>query len=254
MSSGENREWMKEFLELLNRLRGADPHDIEARFLDHCCSHRHGSRSQLFQDLFVLFALDGLEGGYFVEFGACDGVMLSNTLMLEREKGWTGILAEPGRSWHRELAQNRTCAIDYRCVYSDSKAQVSFRETAIPEISSLEEFAHRDRIAQARRDGEVYMVETVSLNDLLHDHGAPPHINYMSVDTEGSELRILERFDFARYAVDVWTIEHNFSADRENIRDLMARNGYVNVFPRLSSVDDWYVRPGVWEQLFRPAR
>ena len=41
------------------------------------------SKSQLRQDLFVLVELDFLQGGYFVEFGATDGVDLSHTHLLE---------------------------------------------------------------------------------------------------------------------------------------------------------------------------
>src|ERR1017187_1984592 len=51
------------------------------------------SKSQLRQDLMVLSELDFKRGGYFVEFGATNGVTLSNTYLLEKEYGWTGILA-----------------------------------------------------------------------------------------------------------------------------------------------------------------
>ncbi len=73
--------------------------------------------SQLKQDLFVLSATDFKTGGYFVEFGATDGVTLSNSLMLERCYGWRGILAEPAKCWQAALRQNRTVAIDDRCVW-----------------------------------------------------------------------------------------------------------------------------------------
>lgn len=55
------------------------------------------SRSQLRQDLFVLTELNFKQNGYFVEFGATNGVDLSNTYLLEKEFNWSGILAEPAR-------------------------------------------------------------------------------------------------------------------------------------------------------------
>jgi hypothetical protein len=51
------------------------------------------SRAQLGQDLFVLSELNLKRNGFFVEFGATNGVDLSNTALLEREFGWNGILA-----------------------------------------------------------------------------------------------------------------------------------------------------------------
>ena len=53
--------------------------------------------SQLRQDLFVLNELDFKENGYFVEFGATDGIKLSNSYLLEKSFNWNGILAEPAR-------------------------------------------------------------------------------------------------------------------------------------------------------------
>ena len=61
------------------------------------------SKSQLGQDIFALFEVGFKEGGYFVEFGATNGVSLSNTYVLEKEFAWGGILAEPAMRWHRDI-------------------------------------------------------------------------------------------------------------------------------------------------------
>ncbi|NKB76872.1 MAG: hypothetical protein GKR96_07435 [Gammaproteobacteria bacterium] len=58
------------------------------------------SKSQLRQGLFALSELSFKQGGFFVEFGATNGVGLSNTHLLETKFGWKGILAEPAKLWH----------------------------------------------------------------------------------------------------------------------------------------------------------
>src|ERR1700728_2790728 len=78
------------------------------------------SRSQFKQEVFAFAMAKGKRNGYFVEFGACDGLHLSNTLVLEKMFGWQGILSGPARAWHAGLKANRSAIIDLRCVFSES--------------------------------------------------------------------------------------------------------------------------------------
>lgn len=199
------------------------------------------SRSQLRQDLFVLGSLGFPRGGFFVEFGATDGVGLSNSYLLETEFGWSGIVAEPARGWSKALRENRLCAVDTRCVWSESGKKLSFNETNVGELSTVDIFSGADAHAEDRKGGRFYEVETVSLLDLLVQHSAPDIIDYLSVDTEGSELEILDSFDFSRYSFRVITVEHNFTSQRSKIKKLLERNGYRRVHEEVSQFDDWYV-------------
>jgi hypothetical protein len=84
-------------------------------------------------------------------------------------------------------------------------------------------------------------VQTVSLEDLLQEHQVPPKNDYLSIDTEGSEFEILSHFDFAKYEISVITCEHNFTASREKLFDLLTSHGFVRTMQAISNVDDWYV-------------
>jgi hypothetical protein len=66
------------------------PADMAAAFAAFCLRHYERSNAQLFQDLLVLFLLSEKRGGYFVEFGATNGISLSNTKLLEQDYGWRG--------------------------------------------------------------------------------------------------------------------------------------------------------------------
>jgi FkbM family methyltransferase len=199
------------------------------------------SPAQLGQDIFVLRETGFKRGGYFVEFGAADGVYLSNTWLLEAEYGWTGILAEPARVWHGGLRANRSAKIDTDCVFASSGHQVEFNMTDIPELSTIAAFSSSDGHANFRNSGTVYLVPTVSLEDLLKRHGAPRAIDYLSIDTEGSEFSILEGFPFAEWPIKVITVEHNYTPARNQIAGLLHGSGYKRKFEGLSQWDDWYV-------------
>jgi FkbM family methyltransferase len=215
-------------------------------FLAHCLQRFQHSSAQMPQDLYVTFKLGEQGGRFFVEFGAADGIVLSNTYGLEKELGWTGILAEPLPMWHAGLRANRSSKIDFRCVWTKSGEKLEFLAgNRYPELSSLAAYAEGDLHAAARQvDAEILLVDTVSLNDLLREHGAPQCIDYLSVDTEGSEFDILNAFDFDKFRVRVITVEHNFKPEvKEAIWCLLQAKGFVREFEFFSKADDWYFHP-----------
>lgn len=202
------------------------------------------SKSQFRQDLFALLELRFKRGGFFVEFGAADGIAGSNTWLLEKEFGWSGILAEPARVWHEGLSLNRHCSIERRCVWARSGETLAFNEVDNAQLSTIDLVSPSDDHAEARRQHSRYDVETISLGEMLENHRAPGTIHYLSVDTEGSEYEILSHFDFSKYEFRVITVEHNYMPVRDSLRALLRSKGYIQKFPQLSLVDDWFVQGG----------
>lgn len=200
------------------------------------------SKSQIGQDLFALVNNNFKSSGYFVEFGATDGLGLSNTYLLEKEFHWSGILAEPAKIWHESLRKNRNCNISDLCVWNKSGAELIFTEvTDETELSTISNFEHSDSHGFSRGNTNKYSVKTVTLQDLLDKFDAPKIIDFLSIDTEGSEFEILEKFDFNSYSFNVICVEHNFTEIREKIYALLTANGYVRTLENVSAWDDWYL-------------
>jgi FkbM family methyltransferase len=201
------------------------------------------SQSQLRQDLFVLSEVNFKQRGYFVEFGATNGIDLSNTYLLETEFAWSGILAEPAKVWQKKLQANRpNASLESLCVWKDSNSTLAFNETDYPELSTIESFSDKDVHKNIRQAGKKYEVQTISLYDLLIKHRAPKYIDYLSIDTEGSEYEILEDFDFSKFNFAIITVEHNYTSQRELIFTLLTRHGYKRKYENISEFDDWYVK------------
>jgi FkbM family methyltransferase len=180
--------------------------------------------------------------GIFIEFGACDGINISNTYYLEKYMDWTGILLEPAKSWHNEIKINRpNCIIDFRCVSNKSGDQVDFYENKEPTLSSQNNnFSSKNS----------YKVKTISLNDvvveyaekLLKKSNEVNSIDFISIDTEGSEYEILKNFDFNKYAPKIIIVEHNFDPIKsKQLKELMESHNYQNVFPDLTAYDYFFV-------------
>jgi FkbM family methyltransferase len=200
------------------------------------------SEAQLQQDVVALIVSNFKRGGYFVEFGAAHPQELSNTYMLETSFGWSGLLAEPSRHWHESLVTHRKAHLDRHCVWSRSGDRIAFSQTDIAELSTASHFMDSDAHAQLRRESFVeYVVETISLNDLLDAWNAPENIDYMSIDTEGSEWEILSHYDFSQRSIAFLTVEHNWNASRSAIKELLEGEGYRHILPEVSAWDDWFV-------------
>ena len=162
--------------------------------------------------------------------------------MLERQFKWHGILAEPAKCWHGALRANRNCKIDTRCVWNNTGENLTFSEANDPVLSTVNCLQIEDFNSHFRQDSKEYQVETVSINDLLSTHQAPKEIDFLSVDTEGSEFLILKALDFSRFHPKIITVEHNYTSNREEIRLLLTVMGYVRVFDVFTQWDDWYVK------------
>lgn len=219
--------------------------------LEKMIDHVENSKSQVNQDVFVLNTLDYKKGGFFVEFGAADGLSDSNTFLLEKKFNWEGILAEPARQWHEALNDNRRCNISTKCVWKISGEKLLFNEIVETGFSTIDVFSSEDHHFDARKNGCKYYVESISLHDLLESFNAPKEIDYLSIDTEGSEFDILSRFDFSKWNIKIITVEHNFTKSRNALFKLLNANGYERVLMHFSEFDDWYVKSELVEEIHK---
>lgn len=227
--------WNDPFLDLLK-------HPVELRDLV------PSSKAQVRQDLFVISELDFKHNGFFIEIGAQDGISGSNTYMLEKLFGWEGIIVEPSRTYENVLTKNRKCKIENSAIWSSSGVRFQFADLGHSGLSSLKSLMGEGIHGKTRSEShfEEYEVQTLSLKDLLIKHKAPKVIDYLSIDTEGSEFEIISDFDFGSYLIKIITIEHNYEeSQREKIKQKLSSAGYVLKYSQISHQDDWYVRKDI---------
>lgn len=201
--------------------------------------------SQYGQDRVVLELLGGKRDGFFLDSGAADGVRASNTELLEKEFGWTGICVEPDRQLFAMLRSNRACACVNCCLYR-CDGKVDYLEGGF-NGGILDEYDPRFLSELKQRWGRpadfrppTVTKEARTIRSVLAEHGAPRVIDYWSLDTEGSELTLLRSFPFDDYAFRVLTVEHNrLPSVQEEIRLFLEGRGYQRV--ATIEIDDVYV-------------
>lgn len=193
------------------------------------------STSQLGQDLWVIDTLDYKNNGFFIDIGALDGVTHSNTFLLENKYDWNGICIEANPFVLHMLTSNRNCMCVNALLYSKENILKEFHcgnelsfmanKNRNIDINTFKEYLHTKNV-----DYHKIVMKTSTISKILDIYNAPYVIDYISCDTEGSELEILKVFPFDEYHVNTITIEHNSAhigtTYQNEIREFLEKNNF----------------------------
>jgi len=195
------------------------------------------SYSQLGQDVEVL---KKYAKGYYVEIGASDGIELSNTYLLEKN-GWEGICIEPIPAKYEKLVNNRKAKCYNKAVYHTSDLEVIFSiANRCDLLSGIRDYIGKYNRKVVFSEHTNILVQTKTLNDILDDAGAPRFIEYLSLDTEGSEFEILKSVDHSKYTFGIIDVEHNYEQPKRfDIMYYLLAHGYI--LEKENHWDDRYI-------------
>jgi FkbM family methyltransferase len=179
--------------------------------------------------------------GTCVEVGAYDGVSLSNTMMFEK-LGWDCLCIEPIPESFQKCQQVRKRALNVAIGTQDQTTQtfsvftlMGNNKCAIsglePDARLIQSHAH---MIQQKHDIEV---SVRSLTAVLDEAKFPTTIDFISIDTENTEIDVLKSLDMNKYLVRVFIIENNFNEPQ--IEEYLKPFGYTKIH-RLA-VNDFYV-------------
>nr|XP_022294520.1 uncharacterized protein LOC111104719 [Crassostrea virginica]XP_022294521.1 uncharacterized protein LOC111104719 [Crassostrea virginica] len=164
--------------------------------------------AQVKQDEVVYDILLQKKTGFFVDIGAHDGQFLSNTLWLERQHNWTGLLIEANPELCEKIDKLKRHVWRLCACLSKSQNNVTFiKGNAVGGI--LDHIDHH-HIKMLDPKNKV-VVPCFNMEQVLNEIGAH-HIDFYSLDVEGAEMAILETLRNGlregAFTVDVWSIEY----------------------------------------------
>jgi len=207
-------------------------------------AHKHSlMTSQAGQDFWVFGeAFNEQTHGFFVDIGAHDGISISNTYILELKYRWSGICIEANPITFKELKNNRRAANLNVCldraegevtfVLGDVMGGIVDQDTDNNDIDAITE--------------NVVKLRTTSLNRVFEERCVPSIVDYLSIDVEGAEERILAEFDFHKYTFRCITIER----PTELLRSIFKDNGYI-LIKEIPALDSFYVHQDFLEEYKR---
>ena len=220
----------KELFSLIDIEKFKSPNQkiIKENFISYIFMNKEKSKSQIFQDLFVDFILRKKKG-IFCEIGAADGYNLSNTYYLEKNLSWRGVLCEPSLHWRKKLKKNRNkCKLVFDAIDANCGTKIFYESNS----SFLSGFKNKTK--------KHYYVKTIDLNTLFKKNRIKK-IDYLSIDTEGSEYDIISNLNFSTYRPKVITIEHNYTKNKNKIHKFLLEKNYKLLFPYFSRFDSFFV-------------
>jgi len=189
--------------------------------------------SQAGQDLWIYGeAFNEQKNGFFVDIGAHDGINLSNTYVLESRYQWKGVCLEANPRTFKKLKLNRKVICDNSCIDS-TEGEVEFLLDGSRGGILIND---KDQSSVRERKDSVIRLKTISLEILFEKHAVPEIIDYLSMDVEGAEERLLADFDFESYMFRTMTIER----PSRNLKSILKRNDYL-LIKEIPNFDCFYI-------------
>ena len=165
-------------------------------------------------------------GGFFVECGADTGAKKSNTFILEQFYKWSGICIEPNPVYFKKLQRARSCICLDDCV-DGKEGEVEFlcyKTTGgiVAQDTDNDTKTASKKLHRCDRSSKIVRMKTKTLGQLLKECSAPNIIDFLVLDVEGAETRIMESVPFDEYRFLTMVIERSTS----KLKNYFLRNGY----------------------------
>ena len=202
---------------------------------------RKKTLSQTGQDFWVFGEVfNEMKGGFFLEVGSADGITFSNTFLLEKRHGWKGICIEANPLSFKDLRRVRTAKCVNVCLDS-SEGEVEFIQRDV--LGGIVGHDTDNKYGMIGSDANIIKLRTKTLASVLEDEDAPRTIDYVSIDVEGAEERILSSFAFSEYTFKCMTIER----PTPRLRNILTHNGYT-VVKEIPNHDVFYIHKSFFDE------
>ena len=186
--------------------------------------------------------------GVCIEVGAANGVKGSNTFYFEK-KGWKTLCIEPNPKYKEEIEKYRKLVRYFACGSESKETEMTIFEVGEKNImSSLSSISPDERLVNDHiniiNNKYKINVQQLTLNQILENEVTNTefekikYFDFISIDTEGTEIEVLKGIDFNKYQIKLLVVENNYNDN--TIESYLESFGYYK--DRRYKINDFYLK------------
>tara|TARA_Y100000741_G_C18258443_1_gene559782 strand:- start:3039 stop:3821 length:783 start_codon:yes stop_codon:yes gene_type:complete len=203
--------------------------------------------SQQGEDLLIYrnFINTHVKDGVFLELGACDGLLYSNTLFFEKYLGFKGILIEPVKEFYDKLIKNRPNNSCYNNAISLHKTDIDILVNGA--VSGIKQHMENSFIESWHKKNIIRKIKTNTLSNIFIEKNIN-YIDFFSLDVEGGELDVLNTINWDNISIFLICIEldnHN-QEKNEKCRQILLDNGFI--FKVKMCINEFWINPNYFRK------
>jgi FkbM family methyltransferase len=188
-----------------------------------------GSYSQYLEDIFIESIFRNKETGSYIDIGANDPAVLSNTKRFY-DRGWSGVNVEPDVALYKKICAARPLDVNLNVGIGKQADNLTFYELS---PNTLSTFNKKAALHSVKREGARIISETlvkvISLADLFSSTMVGRQVDFLSLDAEGYEREILSSNDWDRHRPTAIIVELN--QDKQGtVLQFLKNQGYVLIY------------------------
>ena len=156
-------------------------------------------------DLIIDYIFKNKKDGFYLDVGAQHPVSNNNTYLLFK-KGWSGINIDLDKKNINlfKIARPKDLNLNYAISDSEKEVDLFFYHESSP-INTLSENVSNFQKAEVKK---IKKIQTKILDNVLDELNLKHHIDYMNIDVEGHEDKVLKGFNIKKYKPSVISIEY----------------------------------------------
>jgi FkbM family methyltransferase len=186
------------------------------------------SYSQFHEDLIIDFIMDFKEKGFYIDIGANDPILDSNTKRFY-DRGWTGINIEPGRDSFEKLCLSRPKDINLNIGIGPMNGNVTFYQVIEnPQVSSFDKELSKIAAEKSGWTIKEIEIEVCQIVDVFERYVNDKHVDFMSVDAESLDLEVLQGNNWTRFRPTILIVE--IDKRYKKIIDYMLQCDYMLIY------------------------
>ena len=199
--------------------------------------------------MYAQFGEDDIIAGYFpsnyvgtcIDIGAANGTSGNNSYLFE-QKNWLSLCIEANPTLYEQCKQTRKHTVNY-AVSNYNKNNELFtiyhlhngNEEAVSSLKADQRLIN-DHATMIKNTIEI-SVNVRTLDSIISEVSLFDQIDFVSIDTEGTELDVLKGFDIVKWKPRLFIVENNYNTNE--VEEYLKQFSYKK--DRRNAVNDFFL-------------